>query len=195
MILCGQSFDFSPLNAADLDRADAAYAAMQRASEAEHRRPYERLGDMLRGQCRLVMDYLDGVLGEGASVRLGLDGNDFAACQRVMTELENAMTAALRTPTAPQNRAQRRAQKKHGKAKPVIRYPQNTPYGVMNLPQPETTVIATQAADIAVRATDATCAVNAADAARPAAARMVERVDKAARREQLLAELAALDNG
>lgn len=168
MILCGQSFDFSPLNAADLDRADAAYAAMQRASEAEHRRQYDRLGDMLRGQCRLLMDYLDGVLGEGASVRLGLDGNDFAACQRVMNELENAMTAALRTPAAPQNRAQRRAQKKHGKAKPVIRYPQQE--GAMS---------AVQAAEIA---------------AHPDAARMVERVDKAARREQLLAELAALDN-
>lgn len=179
MILCGQSFDFSPLNAADLDRADAAYAAMQRASEAEHSRPYDRLGDMLRGQCRLVMDYLDGVLGEGASVRLGLDGNDFAACKRVMTELENTMMAALRTPAAPQNRAQRRAQKKHGKAKPVIRYPQPTPYGTMHLPQQEGAMSAAQAADIA---------------ARPDAARMVERVDKAARREQLLAELAALDN-
>ena len=37
----------------------------------------------LRFQCRIFMDYLDDVLGEGASEKLGLDGSNFNACLTV----------------------------------------------------------------------------------------------------------------
>ena len=167
MIISGQVFSFSTLNADDLDRMEIAQEHLQQASATEEQRPKAKMGDYVRGQCRLVMDYLDEVLGAGAAKRLGLTGSDFGACKEAVEAFKSAIEAE-KTPTAPQNRAQRRAQEKHGKAKPVIRYPQQE--GAMS---------ATQAAEIA---------------ARPDAARMVERVDKAARREQLLAELAALDN-
>ena len=74
-----QEFDFSPLNANDVERMEQAKAQLDRETEAERQRlQRERVSyaDGLRGQCRLLMHFLDGVLGDGASARLGLDGND-----------------------------------------------------------------------------------------------------------------------
>lgn len=101
MLIHGQEFDFSLLNANDLDRLEDALDEITQAAAAEKAR-YSR-------------------------------------------------PAAV-----PQNRAQRRAEKrqKDKKHKPPVSYP-----------------------------------------GQPAAAQMVERVDKAARRRQLLTELAALENG
>lgn len=93
MNICGQEFDFSVLNANDLDRMDTAQQHMHAASDREKQRQHTGMADLLRGQCRLVMGYLDEVLGAGASERLGLDGNDFGACTRVMNDFKGAIIA------------------------------------------------------------------------------------------------------
>lgn len=119
-----QEFDFSPLNANDIERMEQAKAQLDRETEAERQRlQRERVSyaDGLRGQCRLLMHFLDGVLGDGASARLGLDGNDFGKAMEVIVEMtrvvnEGRKKFALPDGPAvpiPQNRAQRRQQKKH----------------------------------------------------------------------------------
>lgn len=124
MVICGQEFDFSVLNANDLERMEAAQKHMRRASETETRRPKKGYADALRGQCRLVMDYLDELLGDGASELLGLDGNDFGACTRVVEAFKQAIraeqSAVQQAMAVPQNRAQRRAKAKHPQ---TIEYP------------------------------------------------------------------------
>lgn len=116
--LRGKAFDFSPLNANDLDRFEDALNEMTRASqEAEKRGQNEnlRLGDRLRAQARILMQGLDRILGEGASARLGLDENDIAPLYEIVEELTAAISAEQKkfNSPAPQNRAQRRQQKKH----------------------------------------------------------------------------------
>lgn len=123
MIICGQEFNFSALNADDLDRMDAAQKHMQAASDHESKRPHTGTADILRGQCRLMMDYFDELLGDGASERLGLDGDDFGACVRVTNAFKEAIAAEQATvkqaAAVPTNREQRRAEKKH--KRPVSR--------------------------------------------------------------------------
>jgi hypothetical protein len=160
MVICGQEFEFSLMNANDLDRFEDANERMQRrsAEEAEQfQRGGVRLGDHVRAQARIAMDCIDEILGAGSSARLGLDENNMAPIYDVIEELGNAFAAEKQRYTAraahPMNREQRRAQAKKGKHNPPMIYPA------------------------------------------PPAARMVERVDTAARRKQLLAELAALENG
>lgn len=122
MIICGQEFNFSALNANDLDRMDAAQRHMQAASDRESKRAHSGAADILRGQCRLMMDYFDELLGEGSSERLGLDGNDFGACVRVTNTIKEAITAEQATvkqaAAVPMNREQRRAA---AKQKPASR--------------------------------------------------------------------------
>lgn len=116
-----QEFDFSPLNANDIERMDQEKAQLDRETEAERQRlQRERVSyaDGLRGQCRLLMHFLDGVLGDGASARLGLDGNDLGKALEVVVEMtrvvnEGRKKFALPAAPIPQNRAQRRQQKKH----------------------------------------------------------------------------------
>lgn len=119
-----QEFDFSPLNANDIERMDQAKAQLDRETEAERQRlQRERVSyaDGLRGQCRLLMHFLDGVLGDGASARLGLDGNDLGKAMEVVVEMTRVVNEGRKkfalpdSPAAPipQNRAQRRQQKKH----------------------------------------------------------------------------------
>lgn len=116
-----QEFDFSPLNANDIERMEQAKAQLDRETEAERQRlQRERVSyaDRLRGQCRLLMHFLDGVLGDGASARLGLDGNDLGKALEVVVEMtrvvnEGRKKFALPAAPIPQNRAQRRQQKKH----------------------------------------------------------------------------------
>lgn len=116
-----QEFDFSPLNANDIERMDQAKAQLDRETEEERQRlQRERVSyaDGLRGQCRLLMHFLDGVLGDGASARLGLDGNDLGKALEVVVEMtrvvnEGRKKFALPAAPIPQNRAQRRQQKKH----------------------------------------------------------------------------------
>ena len=125
MIICGQEFNFSALNANDLDRMERAQQHMQTASARESlrvRTSKVSTADVLRGQCRLMMGYFDELLGKGASERLGLDGNDFGACVRVTSAIKEAITAEQASmnldAAAPMNREQRRAQAKQKKAVP-----------------------------------------------------------------------------
>lgn len=160
MVICGQEFEFSVLNANDLDRFEDAQEKMQArsAEESEHfRHGGVRLGDHVRAQARIAMDCIDEILGAGASDRLGLNENYMAPIYDVIEELGNAFSAEKQRyaakPAQPMNREQRRAQAKKNRHKPPVSYPA------------------------------------------PPAAQMVERVDNSARRKQLLAELAALENG
>ena len=132
MIICGQEFEFSALNANDLDRMDAAQQHMQAASDRESKRAHTGTADILRGQCRLMMGYFDELLGEGASERLGLDGNNFGACVRVTNAIKEAIAAEQATvkqaAAMPMNREQRRAVAKQKKTVPykVISTPKTT---------------------------------------------------------------------
>lgn len=171
MVICGQNFDFSVLNANDLDRFEDAQEKMQARNAAQTKRFHRggiRLGDHVRAQTRIAMDCIDTILGAGASARLGLDENDMAPVYDVLEELGNAFAAEKQRYTSripkpqPMNREQRRAQKKAQQR--------------------------TQTAGRIVNSQPVSFP------AQPPAARMVERVDKAARRKALLAELAALDD-
>ena len=133
MLICGQNFNFSALNANDLDRFEDAMDEMTRASEAETarcERENVRLGDRLRAQARICMCCLDSFLGEGASARLGLDENDASRIYDVVDEVGKAIDAEKKrfgtAAPVPQNRAQRRAMQ-HGKLKPPVSYPAAQP--------------------------------------------------------------------
>ena len=125
-----QEFEFSVLNANDLDRFEDANERMQRrsAEESEHfRHGGVRLGDHVRAQTRIAMDCIDEILGAGASARLGLDENNMAPVYDVLEELGNAFAAEKQRYTAraahPMNREQRRAQAKKNRHKPPVSYP------------------------------------------------------------------------
>lgn len=132
MVICGQEFDFSALNANDIDRVETAQRHMEAASDREKQRQHTGIADVLRGQCRLLMNFLDEALGEGASERLGLDGNDFGACKHLMDEFTKAISAEQASmnlaAAVPMNREQRRAAAKQKKAVPykVISTPKTT---------------------------------------------------------------------
>ena len=64
----------------------------------------------LRFQCRIFMDYLDEVLGEGASEKLGLDGSNFNACLTVSKTFAEAMAAEKASVSALIHPAEDRAQ-------------------------------------------------------------------------------------
>lgn len=130
MVICGQEFEFSLMNANDLDRFEDANEQMQRrsAEETEHfHRGGVRLGDHARAQARIAMDCIDEILGAGASARLGLDENNMAPVYDVLEELGNAFAAEKQRYTAraahPMNRQQRRAQAKKNRHNPPVSYP------------------------------------------------------------------------
>lgn len=96
MIICGQEFEFSLMNANDLDRFEDANERMQRRSAEESeqfRRGGVRLGDHARAQARIAMDCIDEILGAGASARLGLNENYMAPIYDVIEGLGNAFAA------------------------------------------------------------------------------------------------------
>ena len=135
MNICGQEFDFSVLNANDLDRFEDAQEKMQARNTAETERFRQggvRLGDHVRAQTRIAMDCIDEILGAGASVRLGLDENNMAPVYDVIEELGNAFAAEKQRYTnraaQPLNREQRRAAAKQKEAIPykVIPTPKTT---------------------------------------------------------------------
>ena len=125
MILRNHEFSFSKLNANDVERMEAARTkqlARAKAEQARYAREKSSVAEILRSQCRILMDFFDETLGAGASALLGLDGNDLNDCLKVSQEFKDAMEAedkaarAMVKPiglppvlqTAPQNRAQRR---------------------------------------------------------------------------------------
>lgn len=118
MVICGQEFNFSVLNANDMDRFEDANERMQQAGRAEEERFNRggvRLGDHMRAQARLVMACIDEILGAGASTRLGLDENDAAPIYDVLDAINEACMAEKQRYTSripkpqPMNREQRRA--------------------------------------------------------------------------------------
>lgn len=137
MIINGIEFDFSTLNANDVDRMLAAQTRQQERARTEGRyTPENDYPAWLRLQCRIFMDYLDEVLGEGASEKLGLDGSNFNTCLTVSKAFakamatekasatalihpveENAQASAAQAIPAPMNREQRRAA---AKAHPAV---------------------------------------------------------------------------
>lgn len=171
MVICGQEFNFSVLNANDLDRFEDSQEKMQARNAAQTERFRQggmRLGDHVRAQTRIAMDCIDDILGAGASARLGLDENNMAPVYDVIEDLGNAFEAekqryAAKVPQ-PMNRAQRRAQKK--KLKLPVSHP-------------------TQPADIPYEQRPPMTSHNAEE---------LRQVDRDTRRKQLLAELAALEN-
>ena len=140
MILHGQEFEFSSLNANDIERMEQANARFQAASHAEAaraEREHLSYSNALRGQCRVVMQFMDEVFGAGASERLGLDGNDLGKALNIVKEAKAAVAAeqAFQPEAAPipQNREQRRAQqkKKHHPPQPVQFPAQEPPAAAM----------------------------------------------------------------
>lgn len=168
MIINGIEFDFSTLNANDVDRMLAAQTRQQERARTEGSRytPESDYPAWLRFQCRIFMDYLDEVLGEvlgeGASEKLGLDGSNFNACLTVSKAFAEAMAAEKASVSALIYPAEERAQASAAQAIPAS----------MNREQRRA----------AVKAHPAVVDFRAQEAA------------KAARRAQLKAELEALDN-
>ena len=174
MIINGIEFDFSTLNANDVDRMLAAQTRQQERARTEGSRytPENDYPAWLRFQCRIFMDYLDEVLGEGASEKLGLDGSNFNACLTVSKAFAEAMAAEKASASALIHPAEERAQ-----------------------------VSAAQVSAAQVSAAQAIPAPMNREQRRAAAKAHPAVVDfraqeaaKAARRAQLKAELEALDN-
>ena len=174
MIINGIEFDFSTLNANDVDRMLAAQTRQQERARTEGSRytPENEYSAWLRFQSRIFMDYLDEVLGEGASEKLGLDGSNFNACLTVSKAFAEAMAAEKASASALIHPAEERAQ-----------------------------VSAAQVSAAQVSAAQAIPAPMNREQRRAAAKAHPAVVDfraqeaaKAARRAQLKAELEALDN-
>ena len=174
MIINGIEFDFSTLNANDVDRMLAAQTRQQERARTEGSRytPENDYSAWLRFQCRSFMDYLDEVLGEGASEKLGLDGSNFNACLTVSKAFAEAMAAEKASASALIHPTEERAQ-----------------------------VSAAQVSAAQVSAAQAIPAPMNREQRRAAAKAHPAVVDfraqeaaKAARRAQLKAELEALDN-
>lgn len=122
IVICGQEFDFNPLNANHIERIEQAQLQLDSWDKAENLRVQQEhcgMAEQIRGQCKLMIRYLDTVLGEGACARMGLDDNDLDACSAAFSDLEKACSAAYSTATARMtlapNRAQRRRKhRRHG---------------------------------------------------------------------------------
>ena len=179
MIINGIEFDFSTLNANDVDRMLAAQTRQQERARTEGSRytPENEYSAWLRFQCRIFMDYLDEVLGEGASEKLGLDGSNFNACLTVSKAFAEAMAAEKASASALIHPAEERAQVSAAQ------------------------VSAAQVSAAQVSAAQAIPAPMNREQRRAAAKAHPAVVDfraqeaaKAARRAQLKAELEALDN-
>ena len=164
MIINGIEFDFSTLNANDVDRMLAAQTRQQERARTEGSRytPENDYSAWLRFQCRIFMDYLDEVLGEGASEKLGLDRNNFNACLTV----SKAFAKAMATEKASVN-------------------------ALLHPVEEDVHASATQAIPVSMNREQRRAAVKAHPAVVDFRA---QEAAKAARRAQLKAELEALDN-
>lgn len=169
MIINGIEFDFSTLNANDVDRMLAAQTRQQERARTEGSRytPESDYPAWLRFQCRIFMDYLDEVLGEGASEKLGLDGSNFNACLTVSKAFAEAMAAEKASASALIHPTEERAQVSAAQVSAAQAIP-----APMNREQ-RRAVAKAHPAVVDFRAQEAA---------------------KAARRAQLKAELEALDN-
>ena len=147
----------------------AAQTRQQERARTEGSRytPENDYSAWLRFQCRIFMDYLDEVLGEGASEKLGLDGSNFNACLTVSKAFAEAMAAEKASACALIHPTEERAQVSAAQVSAAQAIP-----APMNREQRRA----------AAKAHPAVVDFRAQEAA------------KAARRAQLKAELEALDN-
>lgn len=100
MVICGQNFDFSVLNANDLDRFEDAQEKMQARNAAQTERFHRggiRLGDHVRAQTRIAMDCIDTILGAGASAVWGWMKTTWPLCMM--------FSKSWATPLLPRNSA------------------------------------------------------------------------------------------
>ena len=179
MIINGIEFDFSTLNANDVDRMLAAQTRQQDRARTEGRRytPESDYPAWLRFQCRIFMDYLDEVLGEGASEKLGLDGSNFNACLTVSKAFAEAMAAEKASASALIHPTEERAQVSAAQVS-AAQVSAAQVSAAQAIPAP----MNREQRRAAVKAHPAVVDFRAQEAA------------KAARRAQLKAELEALDN-
>ena len=168
MIINGLEFPFSALNADDLDRLETAQEHMKQADAIERNRAKTGLADAIRGQCRLVMGFLDELLGEGASARLGLTGSDFKACQQVVSEIHDRIAEEQAELKAqPTNREQRRAAAKAQQRRAAAKAQQRTRTAgrIVEVSKPirmaPVVTVHTDPADAALKLADARVAVDA----------------------------------
>ncbi len=94
MKINGVEFDYSSLRASDADKMTAAVAQAQRESEEEKCRVRvvnADVGDIIRGQCRILQHFLDAVLGQGACEKMGMTLDDLGEFQRTMQQLTDAV--------------------------------------------------------------------------------------------------------
>lgn len=94
MKINGVEFDFSSLRASDADKMDAAVAQTQREAVEEKQRVRIcdcNVGDIIRGQCRILQHFLDAVLGPGACEKMGIALDDLGAFQHTMQQLTDAV--------------------------------------------------------------------------------------------------------
>lgn len=99
MTIRNHKFSFSAFNADDIERVEQAQAKLQQASVQEAQRVQQEqcsYAERIRGQCRLIMAFLDEVLGEGAAQLLGLTGSNLADCRDVVEEIKAAIAAEKR---------------------------------------------------------------------------------------------------
>ncbi len=94
MKINGVEFHFSALRASDADKMTAAVAQAQREAEDEKCRVRINatdVGDIIRGQCRILQHFLDAVLGQGACEKMGIVLDDLGEFQRTMQQLTDAV--------------------------------------------------------------------------------------------------------
>ena len=184
MIINGIEFDFSTLNANDVDRMLAAQTRQQERARTEGRRytPESDYPAWLRFQCRIFMDYLDEVLGEGASEKLGLDGSNFNACLTVSKAFAEAMAAEKASASALIHPTEERAQVSAAQVSAAQVSAAQVSAAQVSAAQAIPAPMNREQRRAAVKAHPAVVDFRAQEAA------------KAARRAQLKAELEALDN-
>lgn len=94
MKINGVEFQFSALRASDADKMTTAAAQAQREAEEEKCRVRINavdVGDIIRGQCRILQHFLDTILGPGACEKMGIELDDLGAFQNTMQQLTDAV--------------------------------------------------------------------------------------------------------
>lgn len=105
-------FDFNPLNAVHLERmaaAQEAYMARDKEiREADKPDLHSRI-QTIRAQCRNIADFIDAMLGDGSSKKLGMDLDDLGDCLAVLQDVtQAAIDTKKKADSGTKNRAQRR---------------------------------------------------------------------------------------
>ena len=114
----GAEYDFDVRDADDAEKFEAAINAMK---EAEKEAPKTgKTSEIIRAQCKMLKDFFDGCLGEGAGVAICTDKSNISAHYAAYEHFLNYITAqkddilsAKNTFAKYSNRQQRRAAAKN----------------------------------------------------------------------------------